>query len=76
MKKQLQYTTVFVVIIIGVLLGTLYLLNTSPALNGQSNQLTTASSGVDAFVNDANICNVSLTYDTSAKELNNNHCDT
>ncbi len=43
MKKQLQYTTAFVVILLIMLTGTLYLVNTSPVFEGQSNQLTAAT---------------------------------
>jgi hypothetical protein len=43
MKKQLQYTTTFVVVLLVILVGSLYMINTSPAFDGQSNQLTAAT---------------------------------
>jgi hypothetical protein len=43
MKKQLQYTTAFVILLLAVLMGSLYMINTSPAFDGQTNLLTAAT---------------------------------
>ena len=64
MKKQLQYTTVFVVILLAILAGTLYTLNTSPAFDGQSNQLTAATTAIEDVVD----CASPLPADATAEE--------
>ncbi len=63
MKKQLQYTTAFVVLLLVILTGTLYLVNTSPFFEGQSNQLTAATTAV-AKVD----CDMPLREDASVSE--------
>jgi purine-cytosine permease-like protein len=55
MKKQLQYTTTFVVILLMILMGTLYMIETSPAFDGVGNDLTGATTVMDSID-----CNTSL----------------
>ncbi|PIN79777.1 hypothetical protein COV16_02500 [Candidatus Woesearchaeota archaeon CG10_big_fil_rev_8_21_14_0_10_34_8] len=65
MKKQLQYTTAFVVILLAILLGTLYTINTSPAFDGQPNQLTAATTATDYIVD----CNKPLPDDATEEYI-------